>query len=157
MKLIYFIFPVFICFTSFTQNTIKVRKSDTTFNAFYYSKEKSANTYSNIFQSGAKGSIVFSKKSRSYYIMREDGSIFFFNEKPNFKKIKRRCDKVDWNILNNTIGKYYISGTDILIFPYTYTETGEKVLGSQHLNGTIDISKIIMRSNTSEIVMIKLN
>ena len=156
MKIIICILLVFLCTKFFSQNTIKVRKSDTTFNAFYYSKEKSSNTYSNIFQGGAKGRVVFSKKSRSYYILREDGSIFFFNEKPNFKKIKKRCDKVDWTILNNTNGKYYISGSDILIFPYTYTETGEKVLGSQNLSGTIDKSKITMRSKSAEIVMLKL-
>jgi hypothetical protein len=145
-----------LSFCGLSQNTIKVRKSDTTFNAFYYSEKTAADTYSNVFQGGAKGSVVFSKKCRSYYIFREDGSVFFFNEKPNFKKIKKQCDQVDWNIMNNTNGKYYISDNEVLIFPYTYTETGEKILGSQSLTGDYHLDKLVMNSGQHNRVMIKL-
>lgn len=147
---------LFLSICSFAQNTIKVRKSDTTFNAFYYSEKTAADTYSNSFQGGAKGSVVFSKKCRSYYILREDSSVFYFNEKPNYKKIKKHCDSVDWSILNNTNGRYYISGEEILIFPYTYTETGEKVLGSQSLKGVYHSDKLIMNPGLQNRVMIKL-
>lgn len=137
------------------QNTIKIRKSDTTFNAFYYSQTTSSDTYSNAFHGGSKGAVVFSKKCRSYYIFRKDGSVFFFYEKPNFKKIKRHCDNVDWSIMNNTNGKYYISGNEILIFPYTYSETGEKILGSQSLQGIYFTNKLVMQSGINDRVMIK--
>lgn len=141
---------------NYAQNTIKVRKSDTTFNAFYYSESTVADTYSNAFQGGSKGSVVFSKKCRIYYIFREDGSVFYFNEKPNYKKIKKHCDSVDWSIMNNTNGKYYISGNEVLIFPYTYTETGEKVLGSVSLKGSYYLDKLVMSSGLSDKAMIKL-
>ncbi len=139
------------------QNTIKVRKSDTTFNAFYYSKSTSEDTYSSAFHGEVKGSIVFSKKCRSYYIFRKDGSVFFFNEKPNYKKIKKKCDQVDWSILNNTNGKYYISGDEVLIFPYTYSPTGEKKLGSQSLQGKYSQDKLEMNSGMNSRVMIKFS
>jgi hypothetical protein len=141
---------------SFAQNTITVRKSDTTFNAFYYSEHTSTDTYSNAFQGDAKGNVVFSKKCRSYYILREDGSVSFFNEKPNYKKIKKQYNNVDWSVMNSVNGKYYISGNEILIFPYTYTETGEKVLGSQSLQGNYHLDKLVMHSGRSGRTMIKL-
>lgn len=138
------------------QNVIKIRKSDTTFNAFYYSATTASDTYSNAFQGGNKGSLVFSKKCRSYYVFRDDGSVFFFNEKTNYKKIKKQCDQVDWTVMNNTNGKYYISGNEVVIFPYTYTETGDKVLGETSLNGEYHLDKLVMNSGLNDRVMIKL-
>jgi hypothetical protein len=155
MKVVLIVLLLFSFGIYIGQNTIKVRKSDTTFNAFYYSKNVSSNTYSNIFQGGSRGAVRFSKKCRSYYILREDGAVFFFNEQANYKKVKRLSDKVDWSILNNTNGRYYISGNEILIIPYTYTETGEKVLGSQSLEGKYEKEQLIMNAKAIPRVMIK--
>jgi hypothetical protein len=138
------------------QNTIKIRKSDTTFNAFYYSKAISSCKYSNIFHKGQKGRLIYSTKCRSYYLFHEDGSVFYFNEKRNFRKVKKQCENVDWSILNNINGKYYITGNDVLIFPYTFTATGEKVLGSTSLNGKYFLDHLSMNSGSNKRVMIKL-
>lgn len=135
-----------ILLTSFAyasgQNTIKVRKSDTTFNAFYYSEDKVNSVDRN--------------KGRSYYILREDGAVFFFNNTSNFKKFKKHCDEVYWTRKKHPDGKYYIKGSEILIFPYIMDKSGKKVLGATSLNGTYHANRLVISSGSNDRVMIKL-
>lgn len=141
----------------FPQNKITIRKSDTTFNASYCTFEINSNTYSRTL-TGEKKRIILSKKSRSYYVFRENGCIYFFNEKSNYKKVSKLINKVNWENNITPSGKYFVKNIELVIYPYIYSPTGKRILGEEFLMGTFSNNyvKLSMIREDNAIDMMKI-
>jgi hypothetical protein len=135
MKLILLLILANLTFCSVAQNTITVRKSDTTFNSFFYAAKVQSASY-DIQSSSSNGAKFWTKKkSRIYYIFGDSGDIWYFTESKNYKKVKKLSDAKNWT-LQQPNGKYYIKGTDLVIFPYVRQIDGTYTLGKVSLDGS---------------------
>ena len=127
---------------AYSQNTISVRKTDTSFNAIFYSdkifEHKSFTTLN--------GKEKHNKKARMYYVFGKDGSIWFFIDGAKIKKVLKSSKGIVWKKVTPT-GKYYIKNTELVIYPYHRSMTGELVLNEVYFDGNYKKSIITITQN----------
>jgi hypothetical protein len=133
MKLILLLILVNLTFCSVAQNTITVRKSDTTFNSVFYSEEVDVN-YKMPQNRNSKPFEILSK-TRAYYVFNSDGDVWYLEGSKNIRKFKKTL-KFKEELFQQPNGKYYIKGTDLVIFPYVRQIDGTYALGKVSLDGS---------------------
>ncbi len=135
-----------ICFfligKGYSQNTISVRKTDTSFNAIFYSD----NVFRHKSYTSLKGNEKQNKKVRMYYVFGVDGQIWFFMETHKQNKIIKSCKNIDWDNISPT-GKYFIRNKELVIYPYHRSMTGEQVLNEVYFDGVYNKKEMLIYQN----------